>query len=297
MGEARMADLRIPAMADVSYDRGERQTERASEFAHHHAIARALKFERQKATLLRTVEVDIVPRLFSAHQPPATEHPLPDGSPCTDDGVKMLAGFALGRSQEACSRHVQELLEQGTPLEKIYLDTLVPTASHLRQLWIDDECDFAKVTLGLWRLQQLIREFSTVFRQDSKKPTGRRALLTLMPGETHELPHLMFTVVLTGEFLRLTGWNTWIEPDCRRRDAMALFRSEWFDVVEFLVNSDNRLEILAAQIKAIRAESINPSICIAIAGEAVQRHPELLKFVGADVLVAGLKRSGSAYPL
>jgi MerR family transcriptional regulator, light-induced transcriptional regulator len=290
-----MADLRIPVMADISYDRGGRQPGRGNDFARRIAIARSQKFERQKAALQRAVEFEVVPRLLSAHKPIADLGRSEQTGP--DANIKIFAGIVLGRNADAASLHVQGLLEQGTALEELYLKLLAPTASYLKQLWIDDERDFAQVTLGLWRLQQLLREFSSAFRQTAKKPTGHRVLLTLAPDETHELPYLLFTLVLNGEFLRREGWSSWIEPDCARADTLALVRNEWFDVIEILVNGERRLDRLAAQIKTIRGESINRSVCIAVAGNTVHQRPELVKYLGADVLAAGLEKAGAAYTI
>jgi AcrR family transcriptional regulator len=287
-----MADLRSPVMADISYDGGRRH-ERGGDFARRQTVARSLKFERQKAALLSAVEFEVVPRLLSAHQAPVEQRPagpLPGGAVASN----TLAFFALGRNQKACAPFVQDLLEQGMAIEQIYLDVVAPAASQLRQMWIDDERGYAEVTLALWHLQQLLREFSPVFRQHARMPTGQRALLTLPPGQTHELPHLMFLLVLSGEFLRRDGWNTWIEPDFKRRDAMALIRTEWFDVVQFQISDRKRLDTLAAQIKAIRAESINRTVCIALAGQTAHQHPELLRHLGADVLAAAPHAAGAA---
>lgn len=290
-----MADLRIPVMADISYDSGGRQPDLGGDFMHRHVIARSPKFERQKAALHRAVEFEVVPRLLSAHLPLALHAPT---QPATaDKSIVDLAELVVGRNADAVSPHIQSLIERGTPVEDIYLKLLAPTAAYLKQLWIDDERDFAQVTLGLWRLQQVLREFSTAFRQNAKRPTGRRVLLTLAPGPTHDLPHLLFTLVLAGEFFRREGWSSWIEPDCARSDALALVRTEWFDVIEILVNGDKRLDRLAARIKLIREETINRSVCISVTGHTVHQHPELVKYLDADVLAAGPEKAGSTYTL
>lgn len=280
-----MADLRNPVMADISYDRGDRRPQRG-DYAQRRTVTRSVNAERQKAALLSAVEFDIVPQLLSAHQAPARKlERVPAGA----EAVASLTALALGRSDNVCAAYTQTLLDT-MPLDRIYLEVVAPAADRLRKMWIDDERGYAEVTLGLWRLQQVLRDFSPLFRQSAKLPTGQRVMLTLPPGETHELPHLMFMLVLSGEFLRRDGWNTWIEPDCTRRDAMALLKDEWFDVVEFLVTSEKRLDLLAAQIKIIRGESTNRTVCIALAGTTVQQHPALLKYLGADVLAAGLDR-------
>jgi hypothetical protein len=295
-----MADLRNLVMADTWQDRGGRQAGRGNGFAYGDfesriATARSLKFERQIAALQRAFEFDVVPRLLHAH-PPQADCAQPAPKP-QDAAIEIFAALVLGTNPDAASLHVQNLLEQGTPLEELYMKLLVPTAVYLKKLWVDDERDFAEITLGLWRLQQLLREFSAAFRQNARKPTGKRVLLTLPAGETHELPYLLFSLVLTGEFFRREGWSTWIEPDCARADTLALVHNEWFDVIEILVTGEKRLDRLAAQIKTIRGESINRSVCIAVSGKTVHQRPELLEYLDADVLAEGPEKAGAAYTI
>ncbi len=278
-----IADLRFPIMADISYDTGMRQPDR--DYAHRTSSARSPKSERRKAALQQAIEFDIVPQLLLAHQTPRdgrkTETP-----PVAREAVSVLAGFVLGRNNDAASDHVHRMLEDGIALEAIFLEHIDPAAVYLKQLWINDERDFADVTLGLWRLQHLLREFSLDFRATALPPNGQRALLSLVPGETHELPYLMFKLVLSGEFFRHDGWDIWIEPNSARNDLVSQVGHEWFDTVEFLVNSEKRLDLLASRIRTIRKDSLNRSVCIALAGPAVQRHPELVSFLGGDVVAA-----------
>jgi hypothetical protein len=98
----------------------------------------------------------------------------------------------------------------------------------------------------------------------------------------------MFRLVLLGEFFRRDGWNTWIEPESSGDDITALIRSEWFDVVEIYVSNERSLEILAARIKAIRCDSLNGSILIAIGGPSVSRNPDLVTILGGDMLAADI---------
>lgn len=278
-----IADLRFPIMADVSYDTGVRQPDR--DFANRRSPSRPPKVERRKTALLQAVEFQIVPQLVMAHQMP---NPLRQTQPCpaptTAEAVRTMADFVLGRNDRAASDHVHHMLENGVALETIFLEHIEPAAVYLKQLWTDDERDFADITLGLWRLQHLLREFSMDFRATALPSNGQRALLSLVPGETHELPYLMFKLVLSGEFFRHDGWDIWIEPDSTHKDLMSHVGNEWFDTVEFLINSEKRLDLLVSRIKTIRNDSLNRSVCIALAGPAVQRRPELVSALGGDVM-------------
>ena len=60
-------------------------------------------------------------------------------------------------------------------------------------------------------------------------------------------------------------------------------RSQWFDVVEFLVSGDKQLDALAAGIQMIRRESPNRSVGVMVCGQVFIEHPELVLLVGADL--------------
>ena len=71
---------------------------------------------------------------------------------------------------------------------------------------------------------------------------------------------MMFDLVLVGEFFRRDGWDAWIEPDSSSVEFSEIVRNHWFDVVEFLVSGDKRLDALAANISAVRRDSPNQSL-------------------------------------
>ena len=123
---------------------------------------------------------------------------------------------------------------------------LAPAAIHLRRLWSNDLCGFADATLALWRLQQLLRQYSGEFRAETERQeTGHRALLAPTPREKHELSYAMFCLVLMSEFFRRDGWEAWIEPDPTTAEFAHVIHEQWFDVVEFLVSGDKQLDALA----------------------------------------------------
>jgi hypothetical protein len=283
-----MANLRFPVMADISYDPGVRKPDRGGEFTPRHLIARSLKFEKRKAALQRAVEFEVVPRLLMARQPAhQSDQQIETLAPLCET-VEVLAGLVLGKQKCAAAGYIQSLIAQNISLEDIFLQWIEPVACRLQQMWTNDERDFADVALGLWRLQHLLREFSSAFRKNAAKSTGLSVLLTLGPGPKHELPYQMFKLVLLGEFFRRDGWSTWIEPESAGDDITALIRSEWFDVVELYVSNERSLETLAAGIKAIRCESLNRSILVAIGGPSVSRDANLVTILGGDMLAADI---------
>jgi MerR family transcriptional regulator, light-induced transcriptional regulator len=237
--------------------------------------------------LSRTVEVEIIPRLVMAHTHAVREVRAPNVSTDVGGEVTSLAESVLGVESHRAMELVQAYRDRGVPLETIYLELLVPTARHLRHLWMEDEWDFAEVTLALWRLQQLLRDFSPVFCADAAlKSVGLRALLTPASGEKHDIGHMMFGLVLAGEFFRRDGWNTWIEPDSAGDAFIETIRTQWFDVVEFFASSDKKLKDLASNIRMVRRESSNRNIGVMVCGPAFSERPELVLLVGGDAVVS-----------
>ena len=236
--------------------------------------------------LSRTVEVEIIPRLVMAHGN-ALQQIAPSNSAAHGDEVASFAELVLGTESHRAAEFIQSCRERGVSLETIYLDLMVPAARHLRHAWMNDEWDFADVTLALWRMQQLLREFSPAFCADATvKSAGLRALLTPAPGEKQDIGHMMFGLVLAGEFFRRDGWNTWIEPDPASAAFIETIRTQWFDVVEFFASNDKKLEDLATNIRMVRRESSNRNIGVMVCGPAFTERPELVLLVGGDAVVS-----------
>jgi hypothetical protein len=241
--------------------------------------------------LQRVVAFEILPRVIRAHgADPAQAMPrLPAEERVTDE-VKAFCNIVLSQNPDAALRHIEALVASGRSLETIYLDLMVPCARYLRRLWDEDVCDFAAATLALWRLQQLLRDFSTAFRSlGAEHSCGLRALLAPAPGEKQELSFIMFDLALIGEFFRRDGWDAWIEPDSSSAEFATLVRTHWFDVVEFQVSGDKRLDALAASISAVRRDSPNQGLRVLVCGPAFVRHPELILVVGGDLPAADPK--------
>jgi len=283
-----MADLRQPVMEVASHEISSELPDSGHEFLRF-SIARSLEIEKKNKTAFeRAIEFEIVPRLVLAHQTQSR----PQGPSAATAGldyaneVKAFSDLLLGRSMDSAGAHIQSLRQQGVPLEAIYLKLLSPTARYLKYQWLEDERDFADVTLGLWRLQQLLREFSVAFRTESQRASGLRVLLAPGPSEPLDLGYLMFGLVLLGEFFRRDGWDAWIEPATEARQLAATIHTEWFDVVEFMVSGEKRLDELAATIKMVRKSSLNQSVGVLVCGQMFVEHPELVLLVGGDMPAA-----------
>lgn len=233
---------------------------------------------RQRMALLaRTIERDIVPRLVLARraEAEAAAEPVPTSG---EAEVEALADLVLANDLARATAFVMAERARGVGIERLYLDLLAPTARRLGERWTADLCDFTAVTLGLWRLEQVLREFGPAFAGEPlRRDASRRALLTTVPGEQHG-----FGVLMVAEFFRRAGWEVETGPFQTMAELAAAARSEWFAIAGFSVAVDDRLDGVAAAIRAVRRASRNPSIGMMVGGRLFSEKPELVALVGAD---------------
>jgi len=252
---------------------------------------------KQHNGIASTIEFEIVPRLVLAHRS-GFNTGLSDASPERPSAGLASAGLASAGldcrpgiedvaafSQIVLSREVSEavayidgLRSRGTSLEAIYLDLLAPSARYLGDLWEEDLADFTAVTVGLWRLQQIVRDLGSSFVQESdQREQGRRLLLAPGMGEQHS-----FGLFMVGEFFRRAGWDVWAQGSSTSDELVEIVRREWFAVIGLSVACEAHLEGLASVILRLRRASRNRSVGIMVGGRAFSEHPEFVALVGAD---------------
>jgi methanogenic corrinoid protein MtbC1 len=194
--------------------------------------------------------------------------------------IEVFADLAVSYDDEAAFSYVERLLASGSSVESILLDLLAPTARHLGTLWETDAEDFVTVTLGVSRLQRIMRQLGESFLNEGHRGGGGESvLLTIIPGEQHS-----FGLSMVAEFFRRAGWNLCTGPFESHQELISLVQYHWFDVVGFSVSSDRRLDELKQDIGAIRRDSRNRHVGIMLGGPTVIMQPELVASMGADVL-------------
>ncbi|MEQ8967378.1 MAG: cobalamin B12-binding domain-containing protein [Azospirillaceae bacterium] len=230
--------------------------------------------------LAHTIETEIVPNLVRAGRANRREtarRGAPDWQPDSGD-VKEFAGLVLTRGDRVAASYIDWLRLRGTSMESIYLDLLAPSAQHLGTLWEEDHADFAQVTVGLGRLQQIMREMSPAFLNEADPPlSGRRALIAPVAGEHHT-----FGALMVGDFFARAGWTVKAPPSATRRQLTDLVRREWFCIVGLSLNNERLLGVLEEEIATIRAISCNREIRVMAGGNVFVENPDLAMRLGAD---------------
>lgn len=230
--------------------------------------------------LVRTIEVEIIPRLVLARwaAPPAPPLAVVDGRVPAAAQVAEFTDRVLRPDGDSANAFIATLRARGASVEDLYLELLAPAARRLGDMWTEDLCDFTTVTVAVCRLQQVLRELGPAFRGEVEHGEhGRRALLAPVPGEQHS-----FGLFMVAEFFRRAGWDVWSGPARSTVDLTRLVRGEWFAVVGFSLSCETRVDALAATIRAVRRASRNRAVGILVGGPVFLDHPELVALVGAD---------------
>ena len=157
--------------------------------------------------LAKAIEYEIIPRLMLAHRVPqeCDAFPVSGNQKVTAEDVALFAELVLHEDDAAIRACVVALRDRGVPVESIFMDLLAPVARHLGEMWERDLCTFTEVTVGLGRLQQVLRENSAAFAQFNGSTStleGRRLLLMPCPGEQHT-----FGLSMVGEIFHRAGWD------------------------------------------------------------------------------------------
>lgn len=256
-----------------AYTDGSQTIARLATEAHREAV------DLRLALLSRAIEDEIIPRLMLAHPTAGECLPLTPSARAqvSREDVQAFARLVLAPDENLVLACIEAMRTSGISVETIYTDLLAPVARYLGELWDDDLCDFTEVTVGLGRLQQVLRELSPAFNQTSTCPSGNRVLLLPGPGEQHT-----FGLVMVSEFFRRAGWDVGGGAWEAGADPVVMVQREWFDVVGFSLGNVAQLDELAACIKSVRAAALNKSMCVIVGGPLFLANPEYVAYVNAD---------------
>lgn len=210
------------------------------------------------ALLARALAQEVIPRLVLAHggTPGSTEQPVR----VAPDDVERFAHLLLNDEDERVMAFITGLRERGVSLETLFMDLLGPAAAHLGLLWERDLCSFSDVTIGVGRLQVLLRELGTMGEAPARAPDTRRLLLLSPPDEQHT-----FGLHMVGEFFHREGWEVVVGLAPGDSVAACVARQH-FDVVGVTAGGTHEIAAVQAIIGTVRRESRNTRVSIIVGG-------------------------------
>ncbi len=238
---------------------------------------RARGIDSSPLRMARLIEGEIIPRLLLAHR---ADRDVALPPPAVFSGGEPLAFAHRSLTTEVYGllAEIDGYLDRGVAIDTIYLDLLAPTARVLGDFWDNDVCDFVDVTMGMWRLQQVIHELGNRAHCPSAATRAdRRVLFTVPPGDQHS-----FGLVMIEDFFRRAGWRTWSAADAALTDLCAVVERQWFELIGLTVSTLDHLSTLPGVVRDLRRSSRNSGVGIMVGGKIFTERPELAAEIGAD---------------
>ena len=224
------------------------------------------------------IQEQIIPRLLLIHSSDSRRPEFFEGRRVRPAEARDFAALPLKLEAEELLIEVDRLRSQGVSTESILVDLLAVSARKLGEMWEDDTCDFVDVTVGLWRLHEVMRECAlrSVAMADMRQATNS-ALFSPLPGEQHNFGTLMVEEVFAN-----AGWQTEVLFDPQRHELIHLLAERPFDLVGLTVSCDCPSGVIADLITAIRSVSKNSKVRVIVGGSFINSNPSLALGAGAD---------------
>jgi MerR family transcriptional regulator, light-induced transcriptional regulator len=245
-----------------------------------------------ESRLVQIVRSEIVPGLVTANRvigSPAAEAPelaardlgFGAGNIRAVD-VARFVKLLRSSGSDAPPAFVEVLMTRGIPRHELYLKLLKPAAQMIGDMWLEDQCSFADVTVVVGRLQRILNGLREAGRRPVPEADAPSILLAAAPGDQH-----VFGVSMVETFFQDGGWRTALAHQAQIEDILELVRSRPFDALGFSFASDSQIEGLTVLIRSLRAEPAAARIMIALGGPGLDSPHAARLLPLADVLFDG----------
>lgn len=239
--------------------------------------------QRDAGALSSLVSAEIIPRLMFAHRrvapraaPRAANGPRP--MVFNADDVADFAQRLVASDERAAGQWVDALVEAGYSLDELLGTLFQPAARHLGMLWEQDTCCFSDVTIGMLRLQDLLRTLLPRFAStcDAPRP-DRRVLLAAQPGDGH-----VFGIRMVAAYFARAGWLVNDDVQLGEQTLLARVATERCAIVGLSLSSELFIPRLRTLIANVRSAAGRRRVGVLVGGNLFNERPELLAHVGAD---------------
>lgn len=175
----------------------------------------------------------------------------------------------------------------------VLADIYVPeVARRLGRGWEEDTISFAEVTMGVARLQAILREIGSHWTAGTVSRDDRSTLLLILPaGEQHTLG----AMVVAG-WLRRQGISVCLRIAPSVADLVSLLSLRRFDGAMISIACNDKLDVCAKLVKTLK-QSVDYDLRVAVGGALALKDEEELSQTGADIITNDLPSALSALGL
>lgn len=211
---------------------------------------------------------------------------LRDDQPLRPELLRALVQAAISQSPKAMTALAGDLFRQKVSAEDFADRYIVAAAAEMGEAWAEDRMTFAEVTMGMSRLQTLLRELGNAWSADQASGAeGFGTVLLVMPAfEQHSLGAL----VLMGQ-LRRRGVSVSLALGVPASEICRRVRTVRYSAILISVACVDHLAELAAYVKKLRADC--GSLPPVVVGGGVMAHPADVRLeTGADAALRDIEQ-------
>lgn len=205
---------------------------------------------------------------------------VPDFQYQLDDVLfENLFKATLGPDPETCRRAIVQAISDGAQPEEL-ADFYIPAlARRMGDQWCVDALSFAGVTIGVSRLQAMLRSLGPNWSGDKGSLTDAPSVLLVVPQEIY---HTLGAIVLSGQ-LRRKGFSVKLVLGGRPKDVVDLLNRAKFNAVFISSSQGQTLESLHRLIVAVRSAAKDvPPVVIGGSILEIETANDVTALTGAD---------------
>ena len=192
--------------------------------------------------------------------------------------VESLIAASLSGTVNAFAEVLSELKRHRTSLAGL-ADIYIPlVARRMGDDWLDDQLSWIEVTVGVGRLQSLLREIGNAWAADQAGDTGHGPVMLLIPDRDQ---HTLGPLVAMGQ-LRRYGVSVCLRIAPTHDELRSLMATRNFDGVLISVATEEKLPLVAKTVQFLRNVSPKPTPII-VGGAVMSKVEDPASCTGADL--------------
>jgi MerR family transcriptional regulator, light-induced transcriptional regulator len=192
--------------------------------------------------------------------------------------VEGLIAASLSGTKSAFSGLLGEVKRARISLAAL-ADIYIPLAAQrMGQAWHDDEMSWIDVTIGVGRLQSLLREIGTAWVADRAGDAGHGTVLFIVPDREQ---HTLGPLVATGQ-MRRYGVSVCLRIAPSFNELRDLMAQRQFDGVMISVATRDKLASIAKTVEFLRTVMVHPAP-IVVGGAVMSKVEDPASCTGGDL--------------
>jgi methylmalonyl-CoA mutase cobalamin-binding subunit len=197
-----------------------------------------------------------------------------------DSAIVAALANALTAADQSLFAALKPELRRARISEADLVDTYFPEVARLLGCdWAEDRAAFTEVTIGVARMQAIVRQIGRDWVSNSNaRPDSPTVLLVLPPGEQHS-----FGLIVLASQLRRQGISAQLQIGSGPAELAALVQHKRFDCAMISVACEERLELCAKVVKALRQGS-GGQLLVAVGGAVLEQAIDVEGVTRADVV-------------